>query len=254
MGIRFRKSFKLPGGFRANFSKAGVGCSWGTKGFRITKTADGKMRKTYSIPRTGISYVKESKKKPTPKKRSNKKERSSMTFPNLSSRSPQKKRRKWPYALLALLLIIVIGSTANGTEPDTSQADQPTVSASTDVSVPADDADEEQEQAPDTSEPETIPDQAPETTQAPVEAPVQEPIQTPVTHTQKPTTQPTEPISSAPAEPTPAPSQDAKTIYVTPTGKRYHYNPHCNSGTYIPSTLQDALDAGLTPCKRCAGG
>ena len=43
-------------------------------------------------------------------------------------------------------------------------------------------------------------------------------------------------------------------IYITPTGTRYHYDSHCNGGTYIPSTLEEALARGLTPCKKCAGG
>ena len=59
MGIRFRKSINLGGGLRINISKSGVGYSWGGKGFRITKTAKGKTRRTYSVPGTGISYVKE---------------------------------------------------------------------------------------------------------------------------------------------------------------------------------------------------
>ena len=62
MGLRFRKSKKL-GPFRINFSKSGIGYSVGGKGFRYTKTADGKRRKTYSIPGTGISYVDEKRKK-----------------------------------------------------------------------------------------------------------------------------------------------------------------------------------------------
>ena len=60
MGFRYRKSINLGGGFRINLSKSGVGYSWGTKGYRITKTASGKTRSTYSIPGTGISYVSES--------------------------------------------------------------------------------------------------------------------------------------------------------------------------------------------------
>lgn len=59
MGFRYRKSINLGGGFRINLSKSGVGYSWGTKGYRITKTAGGKMRRTYSIPGTGLSYVTE---------------------------------------------------------------------------------------------------------------------------------------------------------------------------------------------------
>lgn len=62
MGIRFRKSINLGGGFRINISKSGVGYSWGTKGYRITKTANGNIRETYSLPGTGISYTKENKK------------------------------------------------------------------------------------------------------------------------------------------------------------------------------------------------
>ena len=37
MGLRYRKSINLGGGFRVNFSKSGVGYSWGTKGYRVTK-------------------------------------------------------------------------------------------------------------------------------------------------------------------------------------------------------------------------
>ena len=45
-----------------------------------------------------------------------------------------------------------------------------------------------------------------------------------------------------------------RTVYITPTGKRYHYDNNCNGGTYIPSTLSEAQSMGLTPCKKCAGG
>lgn len=60
MGFRYRKSINLGNGFRLNLSKSGVGYSWGCKGFRWTKTAKGRTRKTYSIPGTGFSYVDES--------------------------------------------------------------------------------------------------------------------------------------------------------------------------------------------------
>lgn len=58
MGLRFRKSVSA-GPFRLNFSKSGIGYSVGTKGYRVTKTANGRIRKTASIPGTGISYVTE---------------------------------------------------------------------------------------------------------------------------------------------------------------------------------------------------
>ena len=59
MGARYRKSINLGGGFRINISKSGIGYSWGIPGYRITKTAKGKTRRTYSIPGTGFSYVDE---------------------------------------------------------------------------------------------------------------------------------------------------------------------------------------------------
>ena len=62
MGIRYRKSINLGGGFRINISKSGIGYSWGVKGYRVTKTAKGTTRTTASIPGTGFSYVHESQK------------------------------------------------------------------------------------------------------------------------------------------------------------------------------------------------
>lgn len=59
MGLKFRKSINLGNGFRANLSKSGVGFSWGTKGFRVTKSASGKVKTTTSIPGTGLSYTQE---------------------------------------------------------------------------------------------------------------------------------------------------------------------------------------------------
>ena len=59
MGTRFRKSVNLGGGARINISKSGIGYSVGTKGARVTMTADGRTRTTLSIPNTGISYVNE---------------------------------------------------------------------------------------------------------------------------------------------------------------------------------------------------
>lgn len=62
MGLRFRKSINLGGGFRINVGKSGIGYSWGTNGYRFTKTANGKTRQTFSAPGSGLSYVEETKK------------------------------------------------------------------------------------------------------------------------------------------------------------------------------------------------
>ena len=56
MGLRFRKSFSI-GPLRINISKSGIGFSLGVKGFRIGRSAKGKMTATASLPGTGLSYV-----------------------------------------------------------------------------------------------------------------------------------------------------------------------------------------------------
>lgn len=45
-----------------------------------------------------------------------------------------------------------------------------------------------------------------------------------------------------------------RTVYVTPTGKRYHYSASCAGKNATESTLEQAQNIGLTPCKNCAGG
>lgn len=58
MGIRLRKSIKF-GPLSVNLSKSGIGFSVGTKGYRFTQMANGRRRQTFSIPGTGVSYVKD---------------------------------------------------------------------------------------------------------------------------------------------------------------------------------------------------
>ena len=56
MGLRFRKSINI-GPLRINLSKSGIGISLGVKGFRVSRSAKGKMTATASLPGTGLSYV-----------------------------------------------------------------------------------------------------------------------------------------------------------------------------------------------------
>lgn len=61
MVLKFNKSIPIGKIFRINLSKKGIGYSYGIKGYRISKSADGNTKHTVSIPNTGISYVKEYK-------------------------------------------------------------------------------------------------------------------------------------------------------------------------------------------------
>lgn len=40
-------------------------------------------------------------------------------------------------------------------------------------------------------------------------------------------------------------------IYITRTGKHYHYDPQCNGGTYWAVPYETAIGFGLTPCDKC---
>ena len=62
MGLRFRKSIKF-GIFRVNLSKTGIGWSVGVPGARYTKMANGRTRITTGLPGTGVTWVKETKKR-----------------------------------------------------------------------------------------------------------------------------------------------------------------------------------------------
>lgn len=77
-------------------------------------------------------------------------------------------------------------------------------------------------------------------------------------------TKPTETVpTSAQPEQTTTPKQvvaekpqqiahQGNTVYVTKTGKKYHYDDSCNGGTYYASTLESAKSRGLTACDKCA--
>lgn len=44
-----------------------------------------------------------------------------------------------------------------------------------------------------------------------------------------------------------------KTVFITNTGKKYHYDSTCNGGHYFSATLSEAINQGLKPCEKCIG-
>ena len=69
MGFRFRKSLNIGKILRVNFSKSGIGYSIGVPGARLSRSAKGDVKTTYSIPGTGISYTPDKPKNKTAKKK-----------------------------------------------------------------------------------------------------------------------------------------------------------------------------------------
>ena len=44
------------------------------------------------------------------------------------------------------------------------------------------------------------------------------------------------------------------TVYITPTGKCYHFDADCGGKNSVPTTLDSAVSSGYRPCKKCADG
>lgn len=63
---------------------------------------------------------------------------------------------------------------------------------------------------------------------------------------------PEQPVEEEPKEvEAPVKTRPSRTVFITPTGSKYHYSGSCNGGHYIPSTLNEAKDLGLEPCSKC---
>lgn len=119
---------------------------------------------------------------------------------------------------------------------DEQEPAEPVQEPSETAQEPSETAQETQEQSQ-ANEPEPEPQEAEPQAPAPDPAPVVTP----------------EPEPAADPQPSTNTSND-RTVYVTETGKRYHYDSKCGNGTYYESTLSAAQSRGLTPCQKCAGG
>lgn len=271
MGFRFRKSVNL-GPLRINLSKSGVGYSVGGKGFRVTKKAGGGTRTTASIPGTGVSYVKDY---------GSGKKKASGSAPSASGgtgTTPKRPlyKRPWFVAIMVILLLGAVGSACGDsddsqTEQDSIQQEQTTVQedvgSQEDTTATEDTLDEDPDPAPE-DKTEQEPVQPSESVQETLEA--TDPVQQTETPPSEPAS-PAKPVSEPQAQPEPEPApvvdpepepepepepaqETSRTVYITKTGKRYHYDGNCGNGEYIPSTLAEAEAKGLTPCEKCAGG
>ncbi len=47
-------------------------------------------------------------------------------------------------------------------------------------------------------------------------------------------------------------TKTGENVYITPTGKRYHYDPDCGGVNSYKVSLSYAEGLGLTPCQKCA--
>lgn len=45
--------------------------------------------------------------------------------------------------------------------------------------------------------------------------------------------------------------ESQRPIFITKSGKKYHYDEHCNGGSYWEVPLATAIGFGLEPCDKC---
>lgn len=186
MGWRYRKSVKLPLGFRLNFSKSGMGWSWGVKGARITKTATGKTRYTATYP-GGLQYIEER----GPKQRKPvRKSTGSWNTPGQNGPEPPKKRGgclKWGLIVLGgIIVITAIGQALGIIEPeDDTSSSEPETSIISEIS-----SEPESSALPKETSVESEPEPSAESVPA---------VSTPVEESSTPES--SEPVISVPSEP-----------------------------------------------------
>lgn len=228
MGLRYRKSLKF-GPLRVNLSKSGVGYSVGNKFYRVTKKADGGMRTTATLPGTGISNVKDYSKNQIKE----------------AVQMPRTGKKKAPVIVGgAVALLVLIGAVAGGGDDSSKDKDAAPSTRQEQTVKPSTSTKTTTTTKTDTPAPSTSTEAKTETTtpSTPAETKTETPAPQPSTKTET-TAQASQPNT-----------QNERKVYRTKTGKRYHYDAHCNGGDYYEVTLSDAQNAGLTPCQKCAGG
>lgn len=246
MGLRFRKSFKA-GPARVNLSKSGVGFSVGTKGYRVTKMANGRTRKTASIPGTGVSYVTESSKKKNDTKESTSTSKSNFKRNPLNHNNQPNKKKRWLYILLFIFFPPALIYFAWKKKHWTLFAKIICTAALSFYSLcwmcvifPPD---EKENQTP-IVENENIPENPQEEE---IKEPIQEPTQEPVVEEPAPT-----PVPTPPTEDTPSQEPTQRMVWVGETGTKYHSRANCsNMKNARQITIDDAEAQGYSPCKKC---
>ena len=230
MGMRYRKSLKF-GPLRVNLSKSGVGYSVGNKFYRVTKKADGGMRTTATLPGTGISNVKDYSKDQVEE----------------AVQMPRTGKKKVPAIVGGAVALLVLIGVVTGGGDDSSKDKDSTPSTRQEQTVkPSTSTKTTTTTKTDTTTPSTQAETKAETSTP--STPTETKTETPALAPQPSTKTDTTAQASQPA------TQNERKVYRTKTGKRYHYDSHCNGGDYYEVTLSDAQNAGLTPCQKCAGG
>ncbi|MBO5934043.1 MAG: DUF4236 domain-containing protein [Clostridia bacterium] len=270
MGFRFRKSFKIAPGVKVNFNKKSAGVTLGGKGFHYTINSKGKRTTSVGMPGTGLSYSTTSGGNSTTKTKNSQGSTETMSSSNkkwyqktgyiillLVLFFPVGLFLMWKYTnwgkkvkiaisvIFALLFIIAVASPSDSGEPVNTDniVGSSTIESTTDEHVPEVEESGIIIAVPTTQETTTkeTTTAAPETTTAETTTVTETTTVAEKTTVKQTTTTERETTTVKPA---------GRTVYITPSGKRYHYDPDCGGKNSYAVSIDNV--GSRTPCQKCA--
>lgn len=278
MGFRFRKSFKIAPGVRVNVGKKSIGISAGVKGARVSVNSSGRKTTTVGIPGTGLSYQKTEKIGGTKKAQtggfddlpetdgveeafSATNSQQYTTRPDLPPAKPQEAKEKngccgclvW---IAAILLFFVLLSSCFGGSDDKQTKDDASATDTTQTEqVDAEQQAAAEQAAKEQAEKEAAEKAAKEQAEkeaaekAAAEQAAKEQAEKEAAE-KAAAEQAAAAAAAQAAQEQAAAQQQGETVYITPSGKRWHRSRRCAGDNAISVTMDQV--GNRTPCKKCA--
>lgn len=275
MGLRFRKSFKIAPGVRVNVGKKSIGISAGVKGARVSVNSSGRKTTTVGIPGTGLSYQKTEKIGGAKKAQtggfddlpetdgveeafSATNSQQYTTRPDLPPAKPQEVKDKsgcggcLTIIVAALIFFALLSSCFGGSDDKQTKDDASAADTTQTEQVDAEQQAAAEKAAKEQAEKEAAEKAAAE--QAAKEQAEKEAAEKAAAEQAAKEQAEKEAAEKAAAEQAAAAQaaaqQQGETVYITPSGKRWHRSANC-AGKNARAVTMDQV-GNRTPCKKCA--
>lgn len=282
MGFRFRKSFKIAPGVRVNVGKKSIGISAGVKGARVSVNSSGRKTTTVGIPGTGLSYQKTEKIGGAKKAQtggfddlpetdgveeafSATSSQQYTTRPDLPPAKPQEAKEKngccgcLVWIAVILLFFVLLSSCFGGSDDKQTEDDASTTDTTQTEQVDAEQQAAAEKAAKEQAEKEAAEKAAAE--QAAKEQAEKEAAEKAAAEqaakeqaekeaAEKAAAEQAAAAAAAQAAQEQAAAQQSETVYITPSGKRWHRSASC-AGKNAREVTMDQV-GNRTPCKKCA--
>ena len=275
MGFRFRKSFKIAPGVRVNVGKKSIGISAGVKGARVSVNSSGRKTTTVGIPGTGLSYQKTEKIGGAKKAQtggfddlpetdgveeafSATNSQQYTTRPDLPPAKPQEVKDKsgcggcLTIIVAALIFFALLSSCFGGSDDKQTKDDASAADTTQTEQVDAEQQAAAEKAAKEQAEKEAAEKAAAE--QAAKEQAEKEAAEKAAAEQAAKEQAEKEAAEKAAAEQAAAAQaaaqQQGETVYITPSGKRWHRSANC-AGKNARAVTMDQV-GNRTPCKKCA--